>query len=74
MTLPRPYLDGDALIHAASYEPLAPLLRYLRELERYADSLEAKALDLERLRSLGGPAPATNHVTWINRTSTGGTL
>jgi hypothetical protein len=74
MTLPRPYLDGDALIHAASYEPLAPLLRYLRELERYADSLEAKALDLERLRSLGGPPPPLNNPTWTNRTSRGGVL
>lgn len=74
MNLPRPYLDGDAVIHAASYEPLGPLLRYLHDLERYADALEATALELERTRSLGGPPPPVNNPTWTNRTSVGGQL
>lgn len=69
----RPVLADDDLRAAAAYEPLAPLLTYLRALERYADALEAQALDLERLRSLGGPPPPTTN-QWTNRTSTGGVL
>jgi hypothetical protein len=53
MTPLRPVLDEDALISAASYEPLGPLLKYVRELEGYADALESSALDTERKRALG---------------------